>query len=517
MPSPVFTNKDLNKPMAGPQKSRTYTNADLPSMRAADDFEPDDFEPDVDAGTTDDFTPDEVPQVTSGRGVGGGYPIPDTFEKGFINSILNGEALDTGMKGAKGWLRGATTDIPGTIMGGIKSIYDGVKESYNGRNIPLAIRGAKTREELGAQLNNQTPMGNPLDSMTAGAEPEEFGRTMGQITGQPLTTAGLVRGAPGAIRGAGKVVETGGRIMRRHQPVTGFIPRMVEPRIARVIEKAVGSKIENAGRRMGNVRGPESSMFSKEPLQGEVMPEPRPLNRPELPPSRTSFYNKSSYEPLDNRPMVDRVRDIQTRPEGKYESFIPAAEGELIPATLEEEISNIVNQRNTPVTKATKPKARLNPDGTYTNLDTGEVFDSTGKPMAAPIDKNSDFFRRKQTKIEAKDRTIDNAPPNQRAKIMRGMNDPVDVLFEDSNSRDIFGAGASSFVKGQPKAGAMQRLGDTAKRVATEYNIPEQTAQKMVVRYNAHIKELSKNIPKSGEGLNFKAPSFTQFMKAYKD
>lgn len=114
---------------------------------------------------------------------------------------------------------------------------------------------------------------------------------------------------------------------------------------------------------------------------------------------------------------------------------------------------------------------------------------------------------------EPKKYTIENAPPNQRARIMRGRNDPIDVLFTDSNSRDLFGAGQSLFKNGEIKPGIVDRLKFATSRVMSKYGLNEQEARKAITGYNNHIRNLSKAQPKYGENLSIEAPSFEEFIK----
>ncbi len=109
--------------------------------------------------------------------------------------------------------------------------------------------------------------------------------------------------------------------------------------------------------------------------------------------------------------------------------------------------------------------------------------------------------------------TINNAPPNQRARLMRGMHDAVDAFFPDANSREIFGAGQRMSMMGKTApSNLMQRFTQASNRIAKQYNLPIEKARAMVQDYNAHIRELSKGQPKYGDNLTFNAPSFEEFM-----
>ena len=128
--------------------------------------------------------------------------------------------------GAKGWLKGAI-NIPGTLMGMAESLRHPIDTI---KSIP---------EGLSSMWDTAT---------RAGSNPEAFGEMMGQVGGQPLLTAGIAK-LP--IRNmVGKTLQGTGGIIKRNQPISGMIPRMVEPRVLRNIERSVGSGMERLGSRM---------------------------------------------------------------------------------------------------------------------------------------------------------------------------------------------------------------------------------------------------------------------------
>lgn len=116
------------------------------------------------------------------------------------------------------------------------------------------------------------------------------------------------------------------------------------------------------------------------------------------------------------------------------------------------------------------------------------------------------------TKVKEKILTVDNAPPNQRAKMFRGAHDPVEVLFLDSESRELFGAGQSLFKQGMTKPGQVERFRNASERVSKVFNIPVQEARHLVTEYNKKIRELGKAMPR--EGGDFTAPSFDDFVSS---
>lgn len=236
---------------------------------------------------------------------------PTTFWGGVKKSLTSGEALDAGLKGGLGWLKGATLDLPQSIIGGITGTANAIMHPIDTvSSIPDMAKGFADTV------------------MRAGSEPENFGRMMGQIGGQPLVTAGIGKGLPYVKAPVGAGIEATGRIMRKHQPLSGMIPRMVEPRIARTIERNIGSKIENIGQRMriktvdGEVIPPEKMFDEGEIIPQEQLPpsdviyppertpevrEYRMLpgrEQPQLPPSETSFYAGS-------RPPLGKDRMLQ--------------------------------------------------------------------------------------------------------------------------------------------------------------------------------------------------------------
>lgn len=155
-------------------------------------------------------------------------------------------------QGGMGFLQGAIGDLLPNIGIGLKQLgalaLDPV--GFAQRNIPQ-IPGAIS------QAIETTKM--------AGAEPEAFGRMMGNIAGQPLATEGL---GP-ATRALGYPVAGYGRIMQRYSPASWFMPRdifgmriraMFLPYLAaRAVERGVGRNIvEPMGEFMKSPTLPES-------------------------------------------------------------------------------------------------------------------------------------------------------------------------------------------------------------------------------------------------------------------
>jgi hypothetical protein len=149
-----------------------------------------------------------------------------------------------------------------------------------------------------------------------------------------------------------------------------------------------------------------------------------------------------------------------------------------------------------------------------------EALSRRADPIRAAEDKakidewnrTQENLRRSETPLR-KEYTIENAPPNQRAKMMRGANEPVDILFKDPVDRQIFGAGSiSNRFKGTDASRiAGERLGHESKYVSSKFNVSEQEARGAILDYNAEVRRLGSTVDK--EGGNITAPSFEEFIK----
>lgn len=269
----------------------------------------------------------EIPEITSGRG---GIPEADTFGKGFMRSILGGDALEAGMSGAKGFVKGATLDIPESIVGAVKGAYGAVTDPIGTlKSIPPAMR---EMYELTTQ---------------AGARPEEFGRMMGNVAGQPLTTAGLIKGIKPTIRGMGAVAEPAGRIMRQYAPITATpIVGPMAGRGLQRLERMTGKGIETVGKKMRNV--------------GRSVPE----NEPNIPLAEQVLGDEieltnSAGRPLNksNRPNISE--QITNEPITKDSQFFTKNRPQNVEGTFPFKDNPDIMMLN---------------DGSYVNLKTGETM-----------------------------------------------------------------------------------------------------------------------------------------------
>lgn len=343
---------------------------------------------------------DDTPEMP----VGDTYTGPDSFMEGVLNS--GPEVLGAMGKSALGYLKGATLDIPSTIYNAGKSAISDPLGAL--KNIALSSLGP-----LGDVISGRDTMA-PLReaSANAGAEPEAFGRILGQMAGQPAVTAGVSASVGPATRALGTPVAAAGRIMKNYQPISGVLPSAIEPRLLRIAESMAGRGIEKIGNRMKGTPAP---------IEGEVMPDmtpdilegdytsvPPPAQPMQtgLPPSRTSFYGPEAnpVPPMElpagvpeqlalppsnvhysgpssiqaptaiedsmppQRALPSSTRQYaEPSPLGEnYETFGPSPAGMRIGRPTE------------------PPKVRVNSEGNFVDLNSGQTFDHTGKVMSYP-------------------------------------------------------------------------------------------------------------------------------------
>lgn len=195
----------------------------------------------------------------------------------------------------------------------------------------------KRADEFDKPSLNRSPMRARLEGFSAGAA-QGVGDLLDEAT-SPLSLATMAfpfagRIARGTINTLGKATEGVGSFMRKYQPLTGM--PIISPLAGRNLQRAermVGRGLENVGKKI-----------RVKTVDGKITEAP-----------------------------VDSI----------------LKQGDEIP-------EEVILKEGQELTKSAKPKVRRNQDGTYTNLDTGEVFGSDGKPMAIPLDKNSPFFKKNQ-------------------------------------------------------------------------------------------------------------------------
>lgn len=395
---------------------------------------------------------------------------PTSFGEGFKKSLSSGEALNTGLRGLKGYATGAIADLPSSMMNGIKNIGNAI------------VNPSEAAFNTGNALMN-APQNIINTTMQSGSKPEEFGRMMGQATGQPLAAAGLTKALPympqmavSGLNKIGKPLETAGHVISREGLASGFLPPITTPRYLKMTERLAGRGIKNIGQKMQSMELGKS--FSPESIKSKIF--------------RTSEPNVISKSVADEPTNKLKVR---------------YANGKFINTETGEEILALgVKNEFTPWKGAKDIANKLLPEKS-------NIQSTTIKPE---VSVKPQFNPKNQVgKTGNIQRTIDNAPPNQRARMFRGAHDPVEIFFENPNDREVFGGGQSLFSKGESKPGGFERLKFVTDKIANKYNIQPQKAQKLVRGYNEHIRELGKSQPKIGDNLNFTAPSFETFMNSY--
>lgn len=228
------------------------------------------------------------------------YKGPDTFWGGVKQSITSGEAPIAGLKGGLGWAKGATIDIPQSFLGALQSVGNLIANPIDTiSSIPSSISsGIQNIGEMTAR---------------AGSNPEEFGRMVGGMTGQPLVTAGLAKGAPIIKPYAVKGLQKTGQVMQDYQPISGMIPRVAEMRTMRNVERALGSKLSNIG-----AEKPKIKPTSKEVIRERDIPS---LTREIVNDDTLIIPNQSPLPPggmtkfeFDNLIRQPKLFDISTAP-----------------------------------------------------------------------------------------------------------------------------------------------------------------------------------------------------------
>lgn len=184
---------------------------------------------------------------------------PDTFMGGVMKALTGGDSLDAGLRGATGFIKGATVDIPQGLWSGAKGLGSLAKNAMMG---PFQEQPGISNETWNSLKAAPGAMADMF--MKSGSEPEAFGRTVGQITGQPAVTAGVTAAlpsvasaiAPAAKLGArvgGRGLEAVGDVMANHQPISGVVPRMFDMRTARMGEHVIGRGVSKLGTKIRNM------------------------------------------------------------------------------------------------------------------------------------------------------------------------------------------------------------------------------------------------------------------------
>jgi hypothetical protein len=178
----------------------------------------------------------------------------------------------------------------------------------------------------------------------------------------------------------GPTLEKGGNFMKEHHPITGWMPPLFEPHIAKLAQKVAGSGLERVGRYLskGPIRKVQGEIVLPEIRDGEYTVKSTPNKQKLLPPSKTSFYGS---EKNPNAPIITPSPRIPKQL-GPSKVFNYGEQG-------------LVEGQELP--KPRKLRVIRNSDGTFTNSETGELLDNSLNPIVpseSKIDRNSPFFTR---------------------------------------------------------------------------------------------------------------------------
>lgn len=347
----------------------------------------------------------QKPQTSAPKAapMGDTYKGPDTFWGGVKQSLMSGEAAKAGLEGGVGYLKGALLDLPSSIGGALGNIGESMMHP-----IDTATKGWDALMHPSEVYHGVV---DPMveTTMKAGSNPEDFGRLMGQLTGQPLATEGLVKAAPAVAptvaRGTGGTMAAAGRVMSKYKPMSGMLPRIMEPRILRTMEGAAGRGIERIGesiKGMGtpSVQGEVVPPLGENPFfkEGQIIPnEPvvQPPN-PQLPPSNTDFYQSPGYfdESRQLTPETTMESQAPGRPMG-YDFIGPQPEPPLQPPPPVE--PTVLPSRGRPF-NLPQTAASSMPPGTFIDATTGEALTQeqllqrlqgqtpNNSPISAPVE-----------------------------------------------------------------------------------------------------------------------------------
>ena len=261
-------------------------------------------------------------------------------------AMLRTDTAAPAREALKGYAKGAIADLPGSIGGMLSSIANTIADP------------GKTLKEL---PSNVMEMGHNFMNTyrQAGSHSEEFGRMMGQLTGQPLVTEGMAKGVPMLKSPTGKVLENTGKVMNKYQPLSGMLPRFADMRTLRNIERYAGGKIRDIGASMrvpfkeGEVVHPTSPI-----MEGEIIPPAATA----LPPSNVVNYSDVPTPKLLGENPSSMLSDIYKRGASSDGQFFETLKREAIRhnMTVPDYIQSLRNVDNSNFTmpSANMPRVR---------------------------------------------------------------------------------------------------------------------------------------------------------------
>lgn len=353
---------------------------------------------------------------------------PTTFAGGVMKSLTSGEALKTGLQGGLGWLKGATLDLPSTMISGATGL---AKLGANAMMGPFGNAPEMGQEMVASALK----MPGQLSDMTmrSGSEPEAFGRTVGQVTGQPLATAGVgaatPKVVPPVVRGVGGATAGLGKIAAKYQPLSGLIP-FGGIRTARNIERGIGKGMINVGERLKRVGKPAPPVIDAEIVnppwtEGEIIPTPEEMfTGPRLPPSETDFFAG---------PPISPERALPPPYQGPIQGF----GGEVPPYTPPAPMQ--------PILRPSRGQQFNLPEQTSTSVP-GQFTDITTGQVLSPDDLVSRMANPTQRTINASGESAASAEAISRQAGMKAARKSFVVYDKAGNKRPLIGPDAVDYV-----------------------------------------------------------------------
>lgn len=380
--------------------------------------------------------PDRSPEIPPAPYTGpaaGVKPVselePDTFWGGVGKAFRSGDVLKAGLEGAGGFLRGAIADIPSTISAAISDAGEVLSDPLRiAREAPGAFR--EGLPALGRQFAETTAM--------AGADPEAFGRMMGQLTGQPLITEGVIRGAPmlktpiskAAYHTgvAGAMEKVGGALSDARTPnIVPTTPRGLTARAAVKTGNAVGRPLARAGQNMRmRALGVEAPLDLAQRIPNTVRPPNPVLDALEALQQRRNAANNIP-------PVVEDPLDLAARGGGNTPGGPPTVPSEYIYPLDETPAPPIVESPNDLAARTSQT-----PGGGFSSRYQDIPFDPTTGEQMPPKPALGTLVRDKVPTIEG-----------QMGDILQGVRD---TFAKESNPTTQLPPPAYSLGSGAPPA-----------------------------------------------------------------
>lgn len=292
-------------------------------------------------------------------------------------------------------------------------------------NIPSELANS-VANEIDFPSLDRSPMRARLEGM-AGGMAQGIGNVVDDMTSPLGLAMTLGPKIPGATKLLGYPTELAGSVIKKY----GIgLPRILESRLQRGLERNIGRGIEYVGSKMKSIGNTGKELTSEslpKIVDGEIISRSPSIPIPkELPPSKVDFYSEPT-------------KDLKLRM--KLDSDLPIQEGQEIPKV---EKFKVIRQENQPLVK---PKLRANGDGTFTNLDTGEMFDKKGNSIIEINGKPAEKFK-PHWQDEFMNDYPDRTPQEVIDKELKKFAD--DVLLTQKNNRSILKKEEPTISKNSP-------------------------------------------------------------------